>query len=289
MKITTKVIVALKKMLSLSLSKIDTENGVLVFEDGIELAEGVEVFVEDAEAEDGLKPAPDGDYKADGKTIKVAEGKVTEIVEDVPAISEEEAKFNSHKVEMSASYNEITRNIQEAINKTGVNGWIVEAAADYAIVSVWNGEKEVFFRYELTTNEDGTVVLGESSEVKPAFISAEEPAEEPKEEPEDNPVQMADEPLEPNDEPADEPKDEPADEPEVETVEDRLARIENLFDTIKNSLDSIINNQALLEERIATIEEKVAKVDAKPAAEPAEELSAEENDTPKSKMSYLRK
>ena len=59
------------------MATIETDNGTLSYEG--ELAVGTEVFVE---GEDGNVPAPDGDYKADGKTIKVADGKVTEIVED---------------------------------------------------------------------------------------------------------------------------------------------------------------------------------------------------------------
>ena len=36
--------------------------------------------------EDGKStPAADGDYKVEGKTIKVVDGKVSEIVEDAPA------------------------------------------------------------------------------------------------------------------------------------------------------------------------------------------------------------
>ena len=46
---------------------------------------------------------------------------------------------------------------------------------------------------------------------------------------------------------------------------------------------------AIFEGRLDTVEEKVAKLDETPADEPADsEVELEEN-TPKSKMSYLRK
>ncbi len=60
---------------------ITTDKGDLTYTG--ELAVGTEVFVvgEDGES----TPAADGDYKVEGKTIKVVDGKVSEIVEDAPA------------------------------------------------------------------------------------------------------------------------------------------------------------------------------------------------------------
>lgn len=288
-KISQKLKVFLKSVLSITMGEVATDKATLIWDGEGELTEGTEVFIKDENEE--VVSAADGDYKtADDKTIKVADGKVTEIVdpeaEVAPEASDAEAKFNSQKVEMSASYDEIRRNIQEAINNTGVNGWIVEAAADYAIVNVWTGERDVYFRYELTTNEDGTVVLGASSEVKPAFVPVEEPAAEP--EPVEEPVQMSEET------PIEEPQAEPADKPEEEeivehTIEERVAALEELANAIKGSLDAIVNGVVGLEDRVTSLEEKVAKVETEPAAEPVDETTVEEKETPKSKMSYLRK
>ena len=78
--ITTKLKVALKSLLSLQMGEVATDKAVLIF-DGEELVEGMEVFVADAEAEDGVRPAEDGDYTTeDGKTIKVVDGKVFSFV-----------------------------------------------------------------------------------------------------------------------------------------------------------------------------------------------------------------
>lgn len=80
MKITNKVKIALKSLLSIELAEVVTDKGVLTY-DG-ELAEGVEVFVADENAEDGFAPAADGDYLLeDGRTLVVADGKVAEIKE----------------------------------------------------------------------------------------------------------------------------------------------------------------------------------------------------------------
>jgi hypothetical protein len=63
------------------MNTIATDKGELLYEG--ELAVGTEVFVA---TEEGNAPAEDGDYLLeDGKTLKVAEGKVAEIVEAAPA------------------------------------------------------------------------------------------------------------------------------------------------------------------------------------------------------------
>ena len=60
---------------------ITTDKGDLTYTG--ELAVGTEVFVVGEDGESA--PAADGDYKVDGKTIKVVDGKVSEIVEETPA------------------------------------------------------------------------------------------------------------------------------------------------------------------------------------------------------------
>ena len=63
MKLTSKLKIALKSLLSVNLAEVETDKAVLIF-DG-ELAEGIEVFVKDEEAEDGVKHAEDGSYETD--------------------------------------------------------------------------------------------------------------------------------------------------------------------------------------------------------------------------------
>lgn len=79
MKITSKLKIALKSILSVELAEVETDKAVLVF-DG-ELAEGIEVFVRDENAEDGVKPAEDGAYETEKQIIEVADGKVVKITE----------------------------------------------------------------------------------------------------------------------------------------------------------------------------------------------------------------
>ena len=79
MKLTSKLKIALKSLLSVSLAEVETDKAVLIF-DG-ELAEGIEVFVKDEEAEDGVKPAEDGSYETETQIIEVADGKIAKITE----------------------------------------------------------------------------------------------------------------------------------------------------------------------------------------------------------------
>lgn len=77
------------KSLLLQLSEVETDRAKLIF-DAPELKEGVEVFIEgDGENEEYI-PAPDGDYKTnDGKTIKVANGVVAEIIDENAEVAPE--------------------------------------------------------------------------------------------------------------------------------------------------------------------------------------------------------
>lgn len=75
----------LAKMLA-RFSTLETAEAVLVY-DAEELTAGIEVFVE---GEDGYVPAADGEYHTeDGRTIVVADGKVSEIREPEKETSEE--------------------------------------------------------------------------------------------------------------------------------------------------------------------------------------------------------
>lgn len=75
-KISTKVKLMLRSLL-VKAAELDTDNGKLMYEG--ELAVGVEVFQE----KDGeIVPAADGEYKAENKTVVVADGKVSEIREE---------------------------------------------------------------------------------------------------------------------------------------------------------------------------------------------------------------
>ena len=64
----------------LQLAEVETDKGVLVIES--ELAEGVEVFVEDENGE--WIPAEDGEYMNEDKVIVIADGKVAEWQDQEP-------------------------------------------------------------------------------------------------------------------------------------------------------------------------------------------------------------
>ena len=100
---------------------VNTDKGVLYWLGNEDLAEGVEVFV-DAEGEEGLVPAPDGEYKTeDGKTIVVVEGRVAEIrdpeaevaPEPEPAPDEEKAALRAENAELRAQVETLTARVAE--------------------------------------------------------------------------------------------------------------------------------------------------------------------------------
>lgn len=286
MKLTSKLKIALKSLLSVSLSEVETDKATLIY-DG-ELAEGIEVFVRDEEAEDGVKPAEDGTYEAEDKIIEVADGKISKItdkkeenVEENVELSQKKAEFSSKKAAFEATYNEKMQKIYEAISSKGYDAYIVDAADDFAIIEVWNEDTASWsdFRVEISWDEEGNAIAGDMVEVEHKYVTKEE-AEKIDEGRETN-VEMADE------EPADEP--ETGSTEENASIEDRVAALETLQGEIKDALEKILNGVASLEGRLDTVEEKVSKLDETPADEPADsEVELEEN-TPKSKMSYLRK
>lgn len=282
MKLTSKLKIALKSLLSVSLSEVETDKATLIY-DG-ELAEGIEVFVRDEEAEDGVKPAEDGTYEAEDKIIEVADGKIAKITEkeeENVELSQKKAEFSSKKAAFEATYNEKMQKIYEAISAKGYEAYIIDAADDFAIVEVWDEDKATWtdFRVEISWDEEGNAIAGDFVEVEHKYVTKEE-AEKIDEEREGK-VEMAEE------DPADEP--ETGSTEENASIEDRVAALETLQGEIKDALEQILNGVASLEGRIDTVEEKVAKLDETPADEPADSEVELKEDTPKSKMSYLRK
>ena len=90
MKITEKLKVMLKNILSIKMGQVNTDKGELVWDGEEDLKAGDEVFQigEDNEPQ----PAADGEYiTEDGKTIVVAEGKVAEIRDPEAEVAPEEA------------------------------------------------------------------------------------------------------------------------------------------------------------------------------------------------------
>ena len=62
----------------LSLSEVTTKEGVVLITDSDDLEVGLEVFVD---GDEGLTPAPDGEYTVDESIVVIEGGKITEIRE----------------------------------------------------------------------------------------------------------------------------------------------------------------------------------------------------------------
>ena len=159
---------------------IETDKGKLEWDNEDEdLKAGDAVYITD---EDGnRKPAPDGDYTTeDGKVIKVADGKVNEIVDKKAEISEEEvkakriSKFNKIKQAFEESFETKKREISNAIAAVidTENFYLVDAGEDFGVVEIRNEDwtESHYFRYAITWNEDGTATAADPVEVKIMFV-----------------------------------------------------------------------------------------------------------------------
>ena len=159
---------------------IETDKGKLEWDNEEEdLKAGDAVYVRDEEG--NRVPAPDGDYTTeDGKVIKVADGKVTEIVDPKAEVSEEEvkakriSKFQKVKQAFEESFDTKMREISNAIAKVidTENWYLCDAGDDFGVVEVWNEEtyESRYFRYAITWNEDGTANASDPVEVKLMFV-----------------------------------------------------------------------------------------------------------------------
>ena len=132
------------------------------------------------------------------------------------------------------------------------------------------------------SGDGGRIIVvadGKVSEIRDKEGNPEEeaPAEEPA---------PAEDPVEAEDEPQAEPADS-NDEEEQESIEDRVARLEARLAEFTNGIEQILNGIVALEERLEAVEAKVASLE-EPGADPAEQ-GEEFNETPKSRLSYLKK
>ena len=159
---------------------IETDKGKLEWDNEDEdLKAGDAVYITDEEG--NRNPAPDGDYTTeDGKVIKVADGKVTEIVDKKAEVSEEEvkakriSKFNKIKQAFEESFDTKMRKISNAIAAVidTENFYLADAGENFGVVESWNEDwtESHYFRYAITWNEDGTATAADPVEVKLMFV-----------------------------------------------------------------------------------------------------------------------
>ena len=172
---------------------VTTDKATLSWDGDGELEAGMEVYILD---EDGNRTKPeDGDYTTeDGKVIVVVDGVVSEIKDDEAEVADEPTADEQLKSEKMAtlakfeeSYEEKERKIAEAIaaaNGEGFYFYIVEAGEGYAIICWWTDDDldNHYRKYEVSFDEEGNAVLGESVAGRMGFIPDEAaPAAEPAE------------------------------------------------------------------------------------------------------------
>lgn len=184
MKKVNKIREALSKLIEETFARVSTDKGILSY-DAEELEVGIGVSLVTEEGEEVA--AEDGDYTLeDGRILKIAEGKIAEIVEPEPEVEEPAAEespkregFMKQKGEFEESYDEKTRKIADAICSLGFDAWIVEAGDDYAVVEVWADGGVKHYRFAISWDEEGNPVVGEMTEVEQKYVPVEEekPAE----------------------------------------------------------------------------------------------------------------
>ena len=152
--------------LVMKFSNIPTDKGELII-DG-ELAIDVDVMITDENGE--VISAPDGDYLTeDKKTIVVKDGKVVEIKEtDDEPVNNECTK----KVQLAEqSYTELMQKIHNAI---GGENYVIDVGDGWAVVNVYDDDKEIAYRYTYSLDAEGNVILGDKVEVHPRYVTDEE-------------------------------------------------------------------------------------------------------------------
>lgn len=161
----------------LRLAAVSTDKGELRYEG--ELAVGVEVGVVDGEE---TRAAEDGEYTLeDGRVIVVAEGKIAEIreaeepEEEPVAMSATELRNQLVSLRIE-SYIELERALYDALVAAGYEyPWIVDYGEDWAVIETYDEDGKLrYHRIAYTQAEDGVITIGESVEVFPRFVTAEE-------------------------------------------------------------------------------------------------------------------
>ena len=249
-----KIKIMLQSMIA-TFNQISTDKGILSY-DGDEIEVGIGVTVVD---EDGnTKPAEDGEYylgEGDKRTIVVENGVIKEIIEpeetnesETEETNVELSKFNKVKVAFEESYEEKIRKIADAIYAAGYNGYVIEAGDEYAVVEVWDETdmSDKFYRFELSWDEEGNVIVGKRQEVKPAFVPVQEDVEKVSEEVKEEFAEES-EVAEAIVDEIKEVAEDAVDEAEAENTEDaaqKIADLEQLVEELKAKIKELENAPA---------------------------------------------
>ena len=253
----TKLKLALQRLL-VEYTALTTDKGILYFEED-NIKTDIQVYLED---ENGDKQvAESGVYETETQTITVEAGRVKEIIEKTTdeEMTDEKTKkkeaFEAQKMNFEATYQEIQRNIYNALDKAHIYCYIVENTNEYVIVSVWDEAEgtDKLFKYNITVDEDGKVTLGDGFEVRIEYVAKME-EQTPTPTPVEDTVEPTPAPIE---EPAPAPVDEPADpqptekevelNKEIEALKAKIAELESKpaanpptedFENIKHSFDT---------------------------------------------------
>ena len=259
-----KLKLALQKLL-VEYTALTTDKGILYFEED-EIKTDIQVYLEDETGD--KKTADPGTYETETQIITVANGRITEIIEKTTdeEMTDEKTKkkeaFEAQKMNFEATYQEIQKNIYNALDKAHIYCYIVENTNEYVIVSVWDEAEgtDKLFKYNITVDEDGKVTLGEGVEVKIVYepkFEEQTPAPAPTDEPAPAPVEEPSTTTEPEPTPA--PVDEPAEKEaelnkEIEALKAKIAELESKpaanppaeeFENIKNTLNTKTGNKGL--------------------------------------------
>ena len=167
---------------------ITTDKGVLYWDGDEDLKAGDRVFIEDADG--NRSDAADGDYvTADGKTIVVVEGAVSEIRDPEAEVapqgegeaeqeSAEKMAAQSRAAKMEESYDEKMSKIAEAIsaargNREDEGGYLINAGDDFAVWAYYSEETgwmDKYVRYTVSWAENGGANVSDPVDVRPAFV-----------------------------------------------------------------------------------------------------------------------
>ena len=243
----TKLKLALQRLL-VEYTALTTDKGILYFEED-NIKTDIQVYLED---ENGDKQvAESGVYETETQTITVEAGRVKEIIEKTnnePMTEETNKKkeaFEAQKMNFEATYQEIQRNIYNALDKAHIYCYIVENTNEYVIVSVWDEAEgtDKLFKYNITVDEDGKVTLGEGYEVKIEYVAKME---------EQTPAPA---PIEDTVEPTPSPTEDPTTTPVEEQTPEHQAT----------------EKEDELNKEIESLKAKIAELESKPAANPPTE------------------